>query len=210
MFIYFLLLKSFQHYCRTLTPLQRRSRGTADRLRLARKSEDLHIDASASLLRKSMYTGRNLLVFFGSSTKSDNVMRVSINDFISERCRVEDVTYWLNTVRNEQNVRRSDWCLNRNMQPEGTNSVAVLHGTSTIRYLHILLIIRGHLRWVCGSYWHCGWWWSRVRVQRRFLDLRLRRRIGCMLLCLSSNDQQMHAWCFDQKAHLSSHVSCNI
>lgn len=74
---------------------------TADQLRLARSADILHIDATGGLVRNSIYTGKNIYQFsIVPASRKEEISCVSVRDFLSERCRVENVAYWLHTFRN--------------------------------------------------------------------------------------------------------------
>ena len=73
---------------------------TADQLRLGRKAEGLHTYATGSIVRKSFYTEKNMFLFsILPQIKKDNVKAASVRDFLTEQCRVEDMSYWLNAFR---------------------------------------------------------------------------------------------------------------
>lgn len=74
---------------------------TEDQLRLAHTADVLHIDATGGIVRNSIYTKRRVYLFsIVPESKIDDMECVSVSDYLSERLRVEDVTYWLMTFLN--------------------------------------------------------------------------------------------------------------
>lgn len=74
---------------------------TEEQLRLAHSADVLHIDATGGIVRNSIYTKNKVFLFsIVPASKTDDVECVSVSDYLSERLRVEDITYWLLTFLN--------------------------------------------------------------------------------------------------------------
>lgn len=69
---------------------------SANQLRVAQRSKILHIDATGGILRKSIYSKKDSYLFSIVPSINDIPLRcVSVSDFVTERCRVEEIVFWL-------------------------------------------------------------------------------------------------------------------
>lgn len=72
---------------------------TTDQLKLAKKAEILHIDATGSVVRPSIYTKHNIYLFsVVPAMLTTDIPTVAVSDFLTERCRVEEIVYWLMSI----------------------------------------------------------------------------------------------------------------
>ena len=71
---------------------------TAEQLKIARKADALHIDATGGVTRPPIYTNREVYLFSIVPVSIQTPWKcVSASDFVTERMRVEDILYWLST-----------------------------------------------------------------------------------------------------------------
>ena len=73
---------------------------SADQVRLGDKFDIQHVDATGGILRRSNYTHGALFLFSlvpEAWTKEEDIPCVSASDFVTEKLRCEDITYWLHT-----------------------------------------------------------------------------------------------------------------
>ena len=73
---------------------------SADQIRLASHADILHIDATAGVLRKTLHTGKTPYIFsIVPESKEGCRKAITVSDFLTERCRVQDIVYWLTAFR---------------------------------------------------------------------------------------------------------------
>lgn len=73
---------------------------TTEQLQVARKADILHIDATGGIIKKTIMTGKDILLFsIVPDTSAQEFDCVSVSDFLTERYRTQDLLYWLASVK---------------------------------------------------------------------------------------------------------------
>ena len=73
---------------------------STQQLQIARQAAILHLDATGGILRKSIYSGKDVYLFsLVPESLGKDLECVAVSDFLTERARVRDVSMWLTHVR---------------------------------------------------------------------------------------------------------------